>query len=191
MLREAGRRGFRPMYRVVRSWNGVHRCPYGRSRRGAIGARVTDEEELGTVAKSIIDSNRYMTLATADGNGQPWASPVWYAPAGYRAFLWVSSPEAQHSRNLAIRPQVSIVIFDSHQPGGWHAVYMSAVAEEVVGTDVDGGIEIFSRRSEAQGMPAWTRADVVAPARHRLYRATASEHFVLDPHDQRLPVSLV
>jgi hypothetical protein len=26
--------------------------------------------------------------------------------------------------------------------------------------------------------------------RARLYRATASEHFVLDPHDQRLPVSL-
>jgi hypothetical protein len=28
------------------------------------------------------------------------------------------------------------------------------------------------------------------PARHRLYRATASEHFVLDPHDRRLPVSI-
>jgi hypothetical protein len=28
------------------------------------------------------------------------------------------------------------------------------------------------------------------PARHRLYRATASEHFVLGPQDQRTPVSL-
>jgi hypothetical protein len=82
------------------------------------------------------------------------------------------------------------VIFDSHQPGGWHAVYMSAVAEELVGADADGGIEIFSRRSEAQGLRRWTPEDVAPAARNRLYRATASELFVLDPHDQRLPDSL-
>jgi nitroimidazol reductase NimA-like FMN-containing flavoprotein (pyridoxamine 5'-phosphate oxidase superfamily) len=151
---------------------------------------MTHPEELRTIARSIIDSNRYMTLATADETGLPWVSPVWYAPAQYREFFWVSSPHARHSRNLAARPHLAIVIFDSHQPGGWHAVYMSAVAEELVDVDVDKGIEIFSRRSEAQELRAWTREDVRPPGRHRLYRATASEHFVLDPQDQRLPVSL-
>jgi hypothetical protein len=67
---------------------------------------------------------------------------------------------------------------------------MSAVAAEVGGDDVGEGIEVFSRSSEAQGPPRWTRADVESPARHRLYRATASEHFVLDDHDERLPVSV-
>jgi nitroimidazol reductase NimA-like FMN-containing flavoprotein (pyridoxamine 5'-phosphate oxidase superfamily) len=147
-----------------------------------------DPDELLTVATSIVDSNRFMTLATADGDGRPWASPVWYAPAEYRDFYWVSSPEAAHSRNLKVRPQLAIVIFDSHEAGGWKALYMSAVAEELV--DVDEGIEIFARRSLEQGLPAWSRADVLPPARHRLYRATASEHFVLDPHDQRIPVDL-
>jgi len=140
------------------------------------------------VAHSIIDSNRFMTLATADGDGVPWVSPVWYAPSDDGAFFWVSRPAATHSRNLDLRPQVAIVIFDSHRAGGWNAVYLSAVAEEL--TEVDEGIEIFSRRSQAQGMPAWTREDVLPPARHRLFRATASELFVLDPHDQRLPVHL-
>jgi nitroimidazol reductase NimA-like FMN-containing flavoprotein (pyridoxamine 5'-phosphate oxidase superfamily) len=151
---------------------------------------LTNPGELRTIARSIIDSNRYMTLATADETGLPWVSPVWYAPAQYREFFWVSSPQARHSRNLATRPQLAIVIFDSHQPGGWHAVYMSAVAEELAGADIDEGIEIFSRRSEAQNLRPWTREDVRPPARHRLYRATPSEHFLLDPHDQRLPVSL-
>jgi len=32
--------------------------------------------------------------------------------------------------------------------------------------------------------------DVSPQARHRLYRAIASEHFVLDPQDGRTPVSL-
>jgi nitroimidazol reductase NimA-like FMN-containing flavoprotein (pyridoxamine 5'-phosphate oxidase superfamily) len=149
---------------------------------------MTHEHDLGALARSIIDSNRYMTLGTADESGQPWVSPVWYAPAEYREFFWVSSPDAKHSRNLARRPQLAIVIFDSHRAGGWNALYMSAVAEELV--DVDEGIDVFSRRSEAQGMRPWTRDEVRAPARHRLYRATASEHFVLDPHDQRLPVSV-
>jgi nitroimidazol reductase NimA-like FMN-containing flavoprotein (pyridoxamine 5'-phosphate oxidase superfamily) len=148
---------------------------------------MSDPTDLGAVARSIIDSNRYMTLATADGEGVPWASPVWYSPAEYRDFYWVSSPEATHSRNLAVRQQLAIVIFDSHQAGGWNALYMSAVAEEL--THVAEEIEIFSRRGEEQGLRRWTRDDVLPPARHRLYRATASEQFVLDPHDQRIPVS--
>jgi nitroimidazol reductase NimA-like FMN-containing flavoprotein (pyridoxamine 5'-phosphate oxidase superfamily) len=144
--------------------------------------------ELESIARSIIDSNRYMTLATADERGSPWASPVWYAPVGYREFLWVSSPEARHSRNLAARAELAIVIFDSHQAGGWNALYMTAVAEEL--SNVEGSIMSFSRHGEAQGLRAWTRDDVVPPARHRLYRAGVSELFVLDPHDRRIPVTI-
>ncbi len=140
------------------------------------------------MARSIIDSNRFMTLATADGEGVPWASPVWYAPEDHREYFWASSPDSTHSRNLTVRPQLAIVIFDSHEAGGWNALYMSALGEEIA--DVDEGIEIFSRRSEAQGLPAWSREDVLPPARHRLYRATASEQFVLDPHDRRIAVRL-
>jgi nitroimidazol reductase NimA-like FMN-containing flavoprotein (pyridoxamine 5'-phosphate oxidase superfamily) len=150
-------------------------------------AEMSEPTDLGAVARSIIDSNRYVTLGTADEHGSPWASPVWYAPSEYREFLWVSKPEARHSRNLAARPELALVIFDSHQAGGWNALYMTGVAEEIA--DVDDVIRIFSRHGEAQGLRAWTREDVVPPARHRLYRATVSEHFVLDPHDQRIPVS--
>ena len=149
-----------------------------------------DPTELRAVARSIIDANRYMTLATADEQGSPWASPVWYSPVEYREFLWVSSPEARHSRNLAARPQLAIVIFDSHEAGGWKALYMSAVAEQLAEAEVDDAIHVFSRHGEAQGLRAWTREDVVPPARHRLYRATVSEHFVLDPHDQRIAVEV-
>jgi nitroimidazol reductase NimA-like FMN-containing flavoprotein (pyridoxamine 5'-phosphate oxidase superfamily) len=149
-----------------------------------------DPHDLGSVARSIIDSNRYMTLATADEQGSPWASPVWYAPVEYRDLLWVSSPEARHSWNLAARPELAIVIFDSHEAGGWKALYMSAVAEQLAEADVDEAIRIFSRHGEAQGLRTWTRDDVLPPARHRLYRAAVSEHFILDPHDRRIPIDL-
>jgi hypothetical protein len=134
------------------------------------------------VARQIIDANMYMTLGTADESGRPWATPVYYAPAGYREFYWVSSPEATHSRNVAARPQMSIVIFDSRAPiGTGQGVYMSALGEELTGADLDGGIEVFSGRSREHGARPWTPEDVSPPEPYRLYRATASEHWVLQP----------
>jgi pyridoxamine 5'-phosphate oxidase-like protein len=79
----------------------------------------------------IVQANRYMTLSTADADGVPWASPVWYAPDG---------PDA-------------------------------------------------SAHSIAQGLPEFTRADVSAPARLRLYRATVTEQWVLGRGDRRLPLA--
>ena len=150
-----------------------------------------NQQELKVVAKAIIDSNLYMTLGTADETGRPWVSPVYYAFAGYSEFYWVSSPEATHSRNLTGRPEISVVIFDSRQPiGTGQGVYMSAVAGELVGSDRDRAIDIFSRRGVSHGGESWTLEDVSPPARHRLYRAIASEHFVLGPQDGRTPVSL-
>jgi nitroimidazol reductase NimA-like FMN-containing flavoprotein (pyridoxamine 5'-phosphate oxidase superfamily) len=147
--------------------------------------------DLGAIAKAIIDSNLYLTLGTADETGRPWVSPVYYATEGYAQFYWVSSPEATHSRNLAARPEVAIVVFDSRAPiGAAQAVYMSALAEELSGDDLDRGIAIFSRRSETHGASEWTRDDVSLPARHRLYRAAASEHSVLGPQDRRTRVTL-
>jgi hypothetical protein len=144
-----------------------------------------------SIAREIIDSNSYMTLGTADAAGMPWVSPVWFATADYREFFWASDPERRHSRNLAERPHVSIVIFNSQVPiYSGQAVYMSAVADRPENSDLDRGLEVFSDRSEAQGERRWTRADVDGAADLRLYRATASEHFILGEGDDRIPVSL-
>ena len=42
---------------------------------------MVEGEELEAIARMIIDPNRFMTLGTADEEGVPWVSPVWYAPA--------------------------------------------------------------------------------------------------------------
>jgi hypothetical protein len=155
---------------------------------------MADHQDLDALAREIIDSNMYMTLGTADATGRPWASPVYFAVDGYADFYWVSSPEATHSRNITARPEIGIVIFDSRAPiGTGQGVYVSAVAEEVTGPDLERGIHVFSRRSEAHGARPWAIGDVRAPAPYRLYRATASAHSVLDPAatpNRRTPVDL-
>jgi hypothetical protein len=109
---------------------------------------MLDVAEREAMARAIVDGNSYLTLGTADADGLPWASPVWYAPASYREFFWVSKPGARHSQNIAVRPEVGIVIFDSTVPmSTGKAVYMAARAEEVTGADeIERGMSVFSRR---------------------------------------------
>jgi hypothetical protein len=153
---------------------------------------VTDFSDM---ARDIIESNRYMVLGTADEAGVPWVTPLWYAQSDYRRFIWVSSPDRRHSRNLNARPEVSIVIFNSQVAvGSALAVYMSAQAEELSGAELERDIAFFDAAGQAQGVTGrWALEDVVSPAPYRLYRATVSQHWVLDPDsspDDRAEVRL-
>ena len=158
---------------------------------------MSSQGNIEASGREIIDSQSYMVLGTADAGGRPWVSPVWYAPEGYRELYWVSSPEVDHSRNIAVRRELSIVVFDSRQPiGTGQAVYMAAVAEQLGGAEEERGIEIFSRRSVRHGGRPWTVEDVRPPAPLRLYRANVTEHWMLDKsgagprYDHRTAVTL-
>jgi nitroimidazol reductase NimA-like FMN-containing flavoprotein (pyridoxamine 5'-phosphate oxidase superfamily) len=149
--------------------------------------------DLSQTAREIIDRSLYMVLGTADEAGSPWVSPVYFAVSDYTDFYWVSLPAAQHSRNLAARPEVSIVVFDSTvQIGTGQGVYMTAHAEELTGSDLERGIDVFSRRSLEHGGKPWNADDVRHPAPHRFFRASATQHWTLDPTakpgDQRTSV---
>jgi hypothetical protein len=143
------------------------------------------------VARSILDDVAYMVLATADVDGVPWASPVWFATERYVELHWMSDPDAQHSRNIAVRPDVGIVVFDSTAPpAARQAVYMRATAQLVDEPDAFvRGVDAFSRCSLAQGLGPLSVDEVTGPSRFRLYRADVSEHWILQPdHDVRVRV---
>jgi nitroimidazol reductase NimA-like FMN-containing flavoprotein (pyridoxamine 5'-phosphate oxidase superfamily) len=146
-------------------------------------------EDRAAIARRIIDANNYLTLATADADGTPWATPVWFAYERYTDFLWLSRTSTRHSANIARRPEVGIVVFDSTVPiGAGQAVYVEAAAGPVPADGVAAAVEVYSARSVAAGGRPWQVADVVAPASFRLFRARATAHYVLDDHDSRVPV---
>ena len=152
---------------------------------------MNDDIDWAARGRGIIDANLYMVLGTADRDGSPWAAPVYFAPLAYREFFWVSKPGARHSLNIGERPALSIVVFDSSVPiSTGQAVYFSATAEEVGAERRADALEVFSQRAVAHGGRAFTEEDVVEGARLRLYRAEATEQFVLDSNDERIPVSL-
>jgi nitroimidazol reductase NimA-like FMN-containing flavoprotein (pyridoxamine 5'-phosphate oxidase superfamily) len=133
------------------------------------------------IARAILDANSFVTLATADAAGRPWATPVWFATEDYRHLYWVSAPDTRHSRNLAVRPELALVVYDSTvQPGEGQAVYMTGTATQVT-DDVADGVATFSRVSVREGIGEWGLHRVTGDSRLRLYRATITEHYILDP----------
>ncbi len=155
---------------------------------------MSADDPAAQIVRDIIEASRYLVLATADAAGRPWSSPVYFAHVGHAEFFWVSSPDVTHSVNIAVRPEVGIVVFDTHAPiGAGQGVYLSAVAELLQDGETDRGIEAFSRRSVAHGGREWTSQDVRPGAGLRLYRAIAESHWILAKDgrpDHRIPVPL-
>lgn len=147
--------------------------------------------DAADTARAVLDANSFMTLSTADADGVPWASPVWFATENHRELFWLSAPDTRHSRNLAVRPQLAIVVFDSTgQPGNTRAVYMVATAAEET-DDVAGGMATYSRAAVRQGLGEWGVERVSGDARLRLYRALVTEHYLKPAtEDIRIDVTL-
>jgi nitroimidazol reductase NimA-like FMN-containing flavoprotein (pyridoxamine 5'-phosphate oxidase superfamily) len=153
-------------------------------------------EILDRRAAAVIEANKYMTLGTVDADGLPWVTPVYFTPDGHSDFYWASAPEAQHSKNIAITPDVSIAIFDSSvRIGGASAVYLRARASVVPDDELDACATLYTSRYPE--LRAYGVDELRAPADLRLYRARATAHWVLvrgsDPDfgtgiDSRRPV---
>jgi len=144
--------------------------------------------DLATTGRAIIDAANYVVLGTADASGRPWASPVYFAADRYAAFYWISSPDVTHSRNLAVRPELSLVVFDSQvAPGEGEAVYMSATAALLDGEDdVRYGLTVYPGAT-GPGVRQFAVEDVSPPSPYRLYRATVVEHSMLCPRETGQP----
>lgn len=138
-----------------------------------------NDDDWRAKAPEVVASNKYMVLSTADANGSPWVSPVYFAHDGLERFWWVSRPTTDHSRNLAERSEVAWVIYDSTVAiGKGVAVYARATAERVAEVDVEAEIAYFSARSVEHGIGEWTAADVRDPKELRLYRATVTGRWI-------------
>jgi len=146
--------------------------------------------DLVAHARALLDSNLYLTLGTVEPDGSPWTSPVYFAAGSERDFYWASSTDSRHSRNVAVNPRVSVVVFDSSVPP-YHgrAVYAVGEARELSGDDLDRVLAAYPGPS-SRGATPLSREDATGSSPYRLYLATASEVWVLCPRDPGQPCPL-
>ena len=122
---------------------------------------------------AILDANLYLVLGTAEPDGTPRVSPVWFTHVRGRHLYWVSSPHARHSSNLRRQPAVSCVVFDSTRPPGQGAAaYLTGTAEEIADDALAAESEIAFATADVRGARHFTPDELPGDGDLRLYRAT-------------------
>lgn len=120
----------------------------------------------------LIKNEHHLTLATADTEGVPWISPVFFVPDEKGQLFWVSSKNAHHSENIRKRSEVSIVIVGKLPAGDMDGVYIEADAFELTDVDeIEKAIEVFSMRSQPTKFTTKGIEDVTGKAAWRVYKA--------------------
>lgn len=139
----------------------------------------------------LIFSSSFMTLATADAGGVPWATPVEFLCDEALRFYWISLGDARHSRNVRANPRATLVIYDSTQtPGVRSAVqglYGEGSVEELQQSDLEAVLPTLQRwigwrdpGRAASGGPSTADASG-ADTKWRYYRLTPAKVYALDP----------
>ena len=126
----------------------------------------------------VLAANRYLVLGTADGNGNPWVTPVFYAPLDPHRLVWVSSPDSRHSRNISQRAAIAITVFDSTvEVGQAVAAYFDADAGPLSPDETEAALRALNSRlphaKRLRGEDLHPRGPMV------VYRADLRRRYVL------------
>lgn len=88
--------------------------------------------------QAILKGNMVGTLATLNGDGSPWSTPV-HIIAVDDEILWFSKPTHQHSQNLLRDPRVSVSLWSTNE--GTKGAYLSGRADILEGADAERAFE--------------------------------------------------
>ena len=100
-------------------------------------------EELAQRVRSVIYNNRYLTMATSNGD-EVWIAPLAYYVEPNYTFVYYSSREAKHSKHIEENPIVACAIYNSCLP-----------SDEVDGIQFLGKVSLIPSRELLKIVPAY------------------------------------
>lgn len=142
------------------------------------GDGVSRGIDLWPTVHPLLAANSYLVLATADAEGRPWVTPLFFALLDEEHLVWVSSPDSRHSQNLGVRARAAATVFDSHAAiGRAEAVYLEVTASMLK----DNRLAVACERLNARLPPAQQLGpdDIGPGAELRVYQARVTEFSVL------------
>ncbi len=141
-------------------------------------------EEVVNRAKELIDKIPYITIASVTPEGEPWNSPVFAAHDENYNFIWNSSVDSQHSKNIQNSGKVFIVIYDSTKEGEGFGIYIEADAKEIEDDKLDNAIKVFY---EKKGRQPENKSEFMSPSTRRMYMAVPKKVWINNYDKNKLP----
>ena len=107
---------------------------------------------LTAIARRLLDASTLCAIATVSSGGRAHINTAYFAWGSAFEIVWLSAPEARHSRNVRANPSTAVAVFRSTQSWGGS----------------DRGIQLFGRARELRGRGA-LEAETLYAARFRAY----------------------
>lgn len=157
-------------------------------------------ENLNELARGIIKSNQYCTLATVDGEGNPWISPVAYVYDEKWNLYFVSMPASKHGKNISAKDNIAVSIFDSQQVwGDGVGLQIEAKIEIVSGVEVLRIATLYASRNYPYGgikmdqAMEFIKSMVLEGKQYKIYKITPTVVWMNNPNsstDERVQIDL-
>jgi len=97
---------------------------------------------LAAIARRLLEASTLCAIATVSPGGRAHVNTAYFAWGPDFDVVWLSAPEARHSRNVRANPSAAVAVFRSTQRWGGS----------------DRGIQLFGRARELRGRGARSRA---------------------------------
>lgn len=143
-------------------------------------------ENMTEKVRAVLEKIRYITVASITPDGNPWNSPVDARHDDNYNYIWNSSYDSQHSKNIASNNKIFIVVYDSTVPeGDGFGVYMEAEARELSeGPELENAIKVFYEKKNKEPSPA---SKFLAPSLRRMYIAVPKKIWINKYDKTRMP----
>ncbi len=116
---------------------------------------------LAAIARRLLEASTLCAIATVSRGGRAHINTAYFAWGPDFEVVWLSAPEAHHSRNVRANPSVAVAVFRSTQRWG----------------QSDRGIQLFGRARELRGRSA-LEAERLYAKRFKAYESdTAAYRF--------------
>lgn len=156
---------------------------------------MAGNDEYTRRAKQIITSNRYMVIATSNGDRQPWQAVVFYVYTSDYTFYFLSATDSKHAKNIEKNPSASIIIFDSGQPlGQSEGLQAEGKITLVEKKNLENVINLYAARlfpkSEMAPTQRYPPEAYDEPSEFRFFKFTPSKMFLSGTAERRTEVHL-
>lgn len=146
--------------------------------------------DLNKLAREVIKTNQYLTIASSDKEGFSWASPVVYSFDKNWNLYFLSIPSSNHCQNIKSNNKVVVAIFDSHQLFGQGVgLQIEGEAFEISAKDTARIIKIYFDRKFPYGGPSQSPENYIKQftskdSIYRCYKIVPKKTWMNDPNNK-------
>lgn len=129
-------------------------------------ARRVSASQITAIARDLLEASTLCAIATVSPGGRAHVNTAYFAWSRTFELVWLSAPEARHSRNLHANPSAAVAVFASKQSWGGpdRGIQLFGSAREVDGADARKARRLYQQRFAAY---QWTDLGAYAFYRFR------------------------